>query len=219
MTEENNETKVEQSTSEPKGESQVEAKGESKGESQVEAQAESVDPIAELKAERDRYKDAALRALADLDNFRKRSIREREEAAKKAREDVLRELLPVFDNLDRASQFVGSSVDMAAVAKGIEMVLKLFEDTLGRLGGRRLRSVGQVFDPQVHEAIAQEPSELPAGVVCAEHLAGYMLGDRLLRAAMVVVSTGPAATASAQETNGEKEKKNDEHVEPAPSKG
>jgi molecular chaperone GrpE len=194
MTEENNETKVEQETSESK--------------------VETADPIAALTAERDRYKDAALRALADLDNFRKRSIRERDEVAKKAREDLLRELLPVFDNLDRASQFVGQSADVAAVAKGIEMVLKLFEDTLGRLGGKRLRSVGQVFDPQVHEAISQQPSDHPAGVVSAEHLAGYMLGDRLLRAAMVVVSTGPAAGAPEAEKKSE-----EEQVEFDPSKG
>lgn len=194
MTEENNETKVEQGTSE--------------------AKVETPDPIAALTAERDRYKDAALRALADLDNFRKRSIRERDEVAKKAREDLLRELLPVFDNLDRASQFVGQSADVAAVAKGIEMVLKLFEDTLGRVGGKRLRSVGQVFDPQVHEAISQQPSEHPAGVVSAEHLAGYMLGDRLLRAAMVVVSTGPAASAPVTEKKNE-----EEQLEFDPSKG
>jgi molecular chaperone GrpE len=193
-TEENNESKVEQETSE--------------------AKVETADPIAVLTAERDRYKDAALRALADLDNYRKRSLRERDEAAKKAREDLLRELLPVFDNLDRASQFVGQSADVAAVAKGIEMVLKLFEDTLGRLGGKRLRSVGQVFDPQVHEAISQQPSEHPAGVVAAEHLAGYTLGDRLLRAAMVVVSTGPAAAAPAEEKKNE-----DEQLEFDPSKG
>jgi len=194
MTEENNETKIEQETSESK--------------------VETADPIAALTAERDRYKDAALRALADLDNFRKRSIRERDEVAKKAREDLLRELLPVFDNLDRASQFVGQSADVAAVAKGIEMVLKLFEDTLGRLGGKRLRSVGQVFDPQVHEAISQQPSDHPAGVVSAEHLAGYMLGDRLLRAAMVVVSTGPAAGAPEAEKKSE-----EEQLEFDPSKG
>lgn len=194
MTEENNETKVEQGTSESK--------------------VETADPIAALTAERDRYKDAALRALADLDNYRKRSIRERDEVAKKAREDLLRELLPVFDNLDRASQFVGQSADVAAVAKGIEMVLKLFEDTLGRVGGKRLRSVGQVFDPQVHEAISQQPSDHPAGVVSAEHLAGYMLGDRLLRAAMVVVSTGPAAPAPVAEKKNE-----EEQLEFDPSKG
>lgn len=194
MTEENNDTKVEEGTSE--------------------AKVEAADPVAVLTAERDRYKDAALRALADLDNYRKRAVRERDEYAKKAREDLLRELLPVFDNLDRASQFVGQSADVTAVAKGIEMVLKLFDDTLVRVGGKRLRSVGQAFDPQVHEAISQQPSEHPAGMVAAEHLAGYTLGDRLLRAAMVVVSTGPAAATPAAEKKSE-----EEQLEFDPSKG
>ncbi|MBL8682643.1 MAG: nucleotide exchange factor GrpE [Myxococcales bacterium] len=161
-------------------------------EAKVDAPAETVDPVAAITAERDRYKDAALRALADLDNYRKRAVRERDEYSKKAREDLLRELLPVFDNLERAQQFVGQGADVAAIGKGVEMVLKLFEDTLVRVGGKRLRPVGEAFDPQVHEAIAQQPSEMPAGVVAAEAAAGYMLGDRLLRAAMVVVSTGPA---------------------------
>ncbi len=195
MTEENNETKAAEGT----------------GEAKVEA----ADPVAVLTAERDRYKDAALRALADLDNYRKRSLREREEYVKKAREDQLRELLEVFDNLDRASQFVGQTADVTAVAKGIEMVLKLFEDKLQRIGGKRLRSVGTPFDPQFHEAIAQQPSEHPAGVVSAEHLAGYMLGDRLLRAASVVVSTGPAAAAAPAPVKAVEE----EQLEFDPSKG
>lgn len=194
MTEENNEAKAAEGTSE--------------------AKTETVDPIATLTAERDRYKDAALRALADLDNYRKRAIREREETAKKAREDLLRELLPVFDNLDRAGQFVGQTSDVTAIAKGIEMVLKLFEDTLGRVGGKRLRSLGQAFDPQVHEAISQQPSEYPSGTVSAEHLPGYMLGDRLLRAAMVVVSTGPAAPVAEAAKASE-----EEQLEFDPSKG
>jgi molecular chaperone GrpE len=171
------------------------------------ASAQNTDPseaIAALTADRDRYKDAALRALADLDNYRKRAVRERDEYSKKAREDLLRELLPVFDNLERASQYVSQGADAAAIGKGVEMVLKLFEDTLTRIGGKRLRAVGQAFDPQVHEAISQQPNDQPAGVVAAEAVPGYMLGDRLLRAAMVVVSTGPApkpAPAAGDEGN------------------
>ncbi|MDP3276472.1 MAG: nucleotide exchange factor GrpE [Deltaproteobacteria bacterium] len=160
----------------------------------------SDDALASMTADRDRFKDAALRALADLDNFRKRAVREREDTAKRAREDVLRELLPVFDNLERASQYVSQGVDGSAVSKGIEMVLKLFDDTLARLGGKRMRPVGSSFDPQIHEAISQQPStEYSAGVVVAEAVPGYMLSDRLLRAAMVVVSTGPGPTAAPAE--------------------
>jgi molecular chaperone GrpE len=191
---------------------------------------ETQDALAAMTAERDRYKEAALRALADLDNYRKRAIRERDEYSKKAREDLLREFLPVFDNLERAAQFVSQGADAAAIGKGVEMVLKLFEDTLVRVGGKRLRPVGQAFDPQVHEAISQQPSEHPAGVVAAEAIAGYLLGDRLLRAAMVVVSTGPSekkeesTPSTSASSSGEADERaskpsEDEPLEFDPSKG
>lgn len=154
--------------------------------------------VAALTAERDRLKDALLRALADLDNLRKRTRREVEEAARKAKEDILRELLPVFDNLERAAQYVDSGADLKAIGQGIAMVLRLFEDTLNKLGGKRLRPVGQPFDPTQHEAIQQvESAEYPAGTVAGEALAGYMFQDRLLRPAMVVVSKGPPAESTA----------------------
>ncbi len=158
------------------------------------------DPLAVLTAERDRFRDATLRAMADLDNYRKRTRKDVDEAAKKGREDTLRELLPVFDNLERALQFTGTSADPKAIAKGIEMVLRLFEDTLSRIGGKRLRSVGQPFDPSVHEAIQQvESAEHPAGTVTHEELPAYLLNDRLLRPAMVVVSKGPGAATEGTE--------------------
>jgi molecular chaperone GrpE len=158
----------------------------------TEQENESAAIVAALTAERDRFRDSMLRAAADLDNYRKRSIRERDESVKKGREDLLRELLPVFDNLERAAQYVAQGADAAAIGKGVEMVLKLFEDTLSRIGGRKLVSVGQVFDPQLHEGISRvESGQHRSGVVVAEVAPGYVLGDRLLRAAMVVVSTGP----------------------------
>lgn len=156
----------------------------------------SADPLAVMTAERDRYRDQALRSMADFDNYRKRARRDVEEATKKAKEDILRELLPVFDNLERALSYVETSTDVKALGKGIEMVLRLFEDTLVRLGGRRLRPVGEGFDPTLHEAIQQiESHEHPAGTVAREEVAGYVLHDRLLRPAMVVVSKGPAPTS------------------------
>jgi molecular chaperone GrpE len=186
----------------------------------VEAAPVTVDPLAAMTAERDKFKDAALRALADLDNYRKRAVRERDEVAKKSREDLLRELLPVFDNLERAQQFVAQGADASAIGKGVEMVLKLFEDTLVRLGGKRLRPVGEPFDPQVHEAIGQQPSDKPAGTVAAEAVPGYLLNDRLLRASMVVVSLGPATAAATTATDASSSKPADEEqLEFDPSKG
>src|SRR5687767_10926391 len=84
--------------------------------------------LAALRAERDRFKDNLRRAMADQDNFRKRARRDADEAMRKAREDVLRELLPVFDNLERALQYVDTGADAKAIGKGVEMVLRLFED-------------------------------------------------------------------------------------------
>lgn len=161
---------------------------------------------AAVVAERDRYKDALLRSMADLDNVRKRTRRDVDDARSKSRGDVLLELLPVFDNLERAMQYTTTAKDVAAIAKGIDMVLRLFDDTLGRLGGKRLRTVGQPFDPSQHEAIQQiESAEHPSGTVAREEVPGYVLDGRLLRPAMVVVSKGPGAEApKADKAEGEK---------------
>jgi molecular chaperone GrpE len=152
-----------------------------------------VDPVVTITAERDKLKDQLLRTLADFDNYRKRSKRDEQDAKHRGREDVLRELLPVFDNLERAATYAKTGADTKAIAEGVVMVLKLFEDTLGRLGGLRLKTVGQPFDPNVHEAIQQvESAEHPAGIVALELVPGYQLGERLLRPAMVAVSKGAA---------------------------
>jgi molecular chaperone GrpE len=157
-----------------------------------------VDPVAAVTAERDKLKDQLLRTLADFDNYRKRSKRDEQDAKHRGREDVLRELLPVFDNLERAATYAKTGADAKAIAEGVVMVLKLFEDTVGRLGGQRLRPVGQPFDPNVHEAIQQvESAEHAAGIVAIELVPGYQLGERLLRPAMVAVSKGAPAPAPA----------------------
>lgn len=158
------------------------------------AQESAPDPVALITAERDKMKDQLLRALADFDNFRKRSRRDIDDAKKRGQEEVLRELLPVFDNLERASSYARSATDTKAIAEGVEMVSKLFLDTLARLGGRRVTSVGSPFDPNVHEALQQVDSdEYAAGIVVQEHVSAYEYGGRLLRPAMVVVSKGPGA--------------------------
>jgi len=154
------------------------------------------DPIVALTAERDKLKDHLMRSLADFDNYRKRSRRDEEAAKHRGREDVLRELLPVFDNLERAATYARTGADAKAIADGIGMVMKLFEDAVQRLGGHRLKSLGQPFDPNLHEAIQQvESAEHAAGIVAVELVPGYQLGERLLRPAMVAVSKGPAAPA------------------------
>lgn len=162
----------------------------------VEAAIEA-DPLAELRAERDKFKDQLLRTAADFDNFRKRSRKDVEEAERRGKEDTVREFLPIFDNLERAlAASQGTVTDPAAILDGIRMVLKLFEDQGQRVGLSRVKAAGERFDPSVHDAIQQtETDEHPPGTVIAEIVAGYRLGEKLVRPAMVVVARKPAASA------------------------
>ncbi len=152
------------------------------------------DPVANAQAETAKMKDAWMRTAADFDNFRKRARRELEDSRKGGREELLKELLPVFDNLERAILSSKQATDVKGVVDGISMILKQFTDTLGRGGITKVVTTGTTFDPQVHEAIQQvETSEHPPGTVVAEVQPGYMNGDRLVRAAMVVVAKPKAA--------------------------
>ena len=152
------------------------------------------DPLEMLGAERDRIKDQLLRTAADFDNFRKRTRRDLEEAAARAREDLLRELLPIIDNLERAVAASKNATEVAAVADGVAMVLKQFDDVSGRVGIERVKAIGERFDPQVHDAVQQmESSEHDAGTIVAEVAPGYAIDGRLVRPAMVVVARPPAA--------------------------
>jgi molecular chaperone GrpE len=151
------------------------------------------DPLAEAQAEAAKMKDAWLRTAADFDNFRKRTRRELEDARRNGREDLLRAVLPVFDNLERAIQSAGRATDVKAVADGLSMVLRQFVDSLGREGIARVPTVGHPFDPAMHEAIQQvESGDHAPGTVMAEVQPGYTQGDRLVRAAMVVVAKAKA---------------------------
>jgi molecular chaperone GrpE len=164
----------------------------------------SADPLAEAQAECARLKDALLRTAADFDNFRKRTRRELEEARRNGREDLLRALLPVFDNLERAIQSAQRTSDVKAMTEGLTMVQRQFVDALGREGIARVPSVGKPFDPGVHEAIQQvETSDHEPGTVIAEVQPGYTQGERLLRAAMVVVARGKSDDAANGEGSGE----------------
>ncbi|APR83133.1 Heat shock protein GrpE [Minicystis rosea] len=154
--------------------------------------------LADAQAETAKLRDQLLRTAADFDNFRKRARREEADAGKRGREGLLKDLLPVFDNLERAVQHADGAQDVKAVADGLRMVLKQFVDTLDRSGIKRVPAVGQPFDPTKHEAIQHlESAQYPAGVVMAEVQPGYAIGDSLVRAALVVVSKGaPGGEAS-----------------------
>jgi molecular chaperone GrpE len=146
-----------------------------------------------VTAERDKKHEQLLRTTADFENYRKRMRRELDEAKVKGQQDIVRDILPVFDNLERAVQASGTATDAASVVEGIRMVLKLFEDSAERIGLSRIKTVGERFDPQVHEAIQQkESAEAAPGTILNEVVPGYRFGDKLVRAAMVVVARKPA---------------------------
>lgn len=160
------------------------------------------DPVAAMREERDRFREQLLRTAADFDNFRKRTRKDVEDAERRGKEDVIREVLPVLDNLERALGATASLAPDAGVAEvkaivdGVKMVLKLFEDQAGRMGLTKVKAVGERFDPSVHDAIQQvETDEHPAGTVIQEIVTGYRLGEKLVRPAMVVVARKPAASA------------------------
>ena len=162
------------------------------------ADAAAVDPIA---AERDQIREQLLRTAADFDNFRKRTRRELEEAKTRGRDDAIKEVLPVFDNLERAVAAAESAQTIESVVEGVKMVLKLFEDTVERIGLTRVKALGERFDPAVHEAIQQQETEVhQPGTILAEVVPGYMVGQRLLRAAMVVVARKPTASSQTAST-------------------
>lgn len=155
-------------------------------------EAEASDPLAEALEENKRIRDQLLRTAADFDNFRKRSRREVTDASERGREEILKELLPVFDNLERAADHAKGATEVAALIDGIDLVIKQFVDTLAKIGVEKLDARGQVFDPSVHEAIQQlETEEVPPGNVAHQVQSGYKMGGRLVRPCMVVVAKAP----------------------------
>jgi molecular chaperone GrpE len=132
-------------------------------------------------------KEAYLRLAADLENFRKRAIRERQEAERNGRERILRGCLEIFDNLERGLK--GAKDQNDPLAEGIKMILSQVENWLKSEGLQSIATKGEIFDPAVHEAVTQiERQDLPNGSIVEEVRKGYRWSDRLLRPASVVVS-------------------------------
>ncbi|HEX5111065.1 MAG TPA: nucleotide exchange factor GrpE [Vicinamibacterales bacterium] len=153
--------------------------------------AEVDDALTALEKERDAVKEQFLRAVADFDNYRKRIDRERREFSEYAAADVLRDLLPIIDNFERALEApAGGDVD--AFKRGIELIHKQMIDLLRKRGVTPIEAQGADFDPNVHQAVIHEPSnEHREGEVMQELQRGYKLGDRLLRPSMVKVAKRP----------------------------
>lgn len=137
-------------------------------------------------------KDRVLRIAAEMDNTRKRLERERADGVAYANENILKEMLPIVDNLERALQHGKTDVSNKSLLEGVLITLKGFKDTLARFGCASFEATGKAFDPNVHEAVMQqETREQPESTVIQELQKGYTLHERLLRPAMVVVSKLP----------------------------
>jgi len=141
-----------------------------------------------LKSERDALQDRLLRTAAEFDNYRKRIDRERREQAESASTSLLTEILPVVDNLERALQ-APATPELASYRAGVELIHRQLVDLLRKRGVTPIEALGVDFDPRVHQAVSQETSDAHRdGEVMEEMQRGYMLGERLLRPAMVKVA-------------------------------
>src|SRR5437667_3268344 len=155
-------------------------------------QTDGDDPVAGLQADLDRFRDLAMRSRADFENYKKRSAREKEEAVKYANTSLLETLVSIADSFELGLEAARGEGETSPIYSGMNLVLKQLQDFLAENGLRPIDAVGQKFDPNLHEAIAHEPSsEVPEGVVIRQTRRGYRFKDRLLRPSAVVVSSGP----------------------------
>lgn len=137
--------------------------------------------------------DRLLRLMADFDNYRKRTAREREELHLRANENLMLQLLPVLDHLSLAIEAARAHNADGVFLEGFSLVSQQLAETLAKFGLKPINASGAGFDPSVHEAISHMPSaDIPENGIVVETRKGYMLGERLLRAPQVVVSSGPA---------------------------
>ena len=134
--------------------------------------------------------DQLIRLQADFDNFRRRMDRERDEIQGRVAERLLGDLLPVYDNLERALKYMPTEGEAKAWRVGVEMTLNGFTEALGHLGVKPIEALGAPFDPRFHEAVQRVDSDQPEGTVVEELQRGFVWNDRVLRASLVKVSAG-----------------------------
>lgn len=163
-------------------------------------------------SEIEQLKDRILRLQADYDNFRKRTIRDQAEMAARANADFLLQILPIMDHFERGLRDARAHKADKSVVDGFQLIYDQFLGALLNAGLAPISAEGQIFDPNFHEAITHIPSdEHPSDTVVTETRRGYLLGDKLLRASQVIVSSGPAAPPPAAD-----ETKADDSGEKAP---
>jgi molecular chaperone GrpE len=186
----------------------VQPAGEGAGEEHVAFSPEAADRDAllmrnkELEERVRQAEDRALRVAADADNFKKRMERDKQESIRYGNERFISELLPVIDNLERALEHAPGDYHQDGLIEGLKMTLKRFHDTLARFGCTPIEAEGKIFDPNFHEAVyREETQEHPNNTIVRELQKGYVLNDRLLRPAMVVVASSPSTDAEDRSGN------------------
>ena len=206
-------TDLDSTESEPIDDAPAESSVDIEPEDSSEAEA-----LADLKAEYEAYKaesekqhDQMLRTIAEFDNSRKRTEREKEESLKYALESFVKELIPTIDSIERAIQSTRESQDFAALAEGVEMIYKGILNTLEKRGVIPIDAVNELFDPMQHEAVMHVESEnVPENHVIEEWQKGYLLHNRVIRPSMVSVSKGKSEPVEESEVpNLEEEESNE----------
>ena len=158
------------------------------------------DELEAKKREVSEYKDRLLRLAAEMENLRKRLDKEKQEHVKFANENLIKQLLPVIDNLERTIEHAKQSQNLDGLVEGVEMTLKGFLEVLEQFGCKIIEAEGETFDPMYHEAIQKQESEhVPENRVICQYQKGYVMNDRLLRPAKVVVSCGKAEKKEEEE--------------------
>lgn len=165
-----------------------------------------VAPAPDERTERalEEMKERHMRLMADFDNYRKRIQREQANQRLYASENLMRDLLGVIDNIERALNVSGDEQSAASMAEGVRMILNQMLSVMLRHGVKPFDSIGEPFDPERHEAVARQGHEVyDEDLVCEQMQKGYMLHERLLRAAAVVVSAGKLDSAGESSSNGD----------------
>jgi len=158
-----------------------------------------MDELATARAEAQQKQELYLRAMAEMDNLRKRQQREKEDLTKFCNENILREILPVIDNLERAIEHAGEQAEVNGLLEGVEMTLNQFNHVLKKFGVETISAKGERFNPDHHQAMGQlETHEVEANHVVQELQKGYLLNNRLLRPAMVMVARTPPNADNAE---------------------
>ncbi len=188
-------------TEQQESEEQKDVVGEEQAATAEVCDTEEMSPEDQLRSELTQAQDEAkghheryLRTLADMENLRKRTQREKEELSKFANENIIKEILPVIDNLERAVEHATASESSdSGLLEGVKMTLVQFSQVIERFGVVPVDAQGQMFDPNLHQAMGQIESDLPVNTVVQQMQKGYQLNGRLLRPAFVMIAKAPAA--------------------------